>query len=264
VNIILSMTGSIVVVLTLLSLCPAIVCFVVSSSSAKAGNKPHFMAAGDTPVKKPWEFFRFLKTASFYGAFKPKLPFLKEAVQSGSAAVKPGMSIWDLNDSNPELEWGPLDDVVMGGASKSDLAPGGRFDGIWSGFVTTANNGGFAGIRSKIFSPVKDASLCRGLVLKIKGDGKRYKFIARDDTEWNGIAWSTSFDTKSGQATEVKIPWNKLIPTRFARTVQTAPFDTSKITGIQLSLSKFEYDGGLNPNFNEGPFRLEVEKISFF
>ena len=218
----------------------------------------------DKAVKKPWEFFRFLKTATFYGAFKPKLPFIREPTPAGSVAVKPGAILWNAPDLNPELEWGPLDDVVMGGASKSDLAPGGKFDGVWSGLVTTANNGGFAGIRTKLFSPFKDASSCRGVILKVKGDGKRFKFIARDDTEWNGIAWSTSFDTTAGKTIDVKIPWSKLIPTRFARTVQTAPFDTKKMTGIQLSLSKFEYDGGLNPKFSEGPFRLEVEQISFF
>ena len=35
-------------------------------------------------------------------------------------------------------------------------------------------------------------------------------------------------------------------------------------TGLQLTLSKFEYDGGLNPSFREGPFRLEVDAISFY
>lgn len=240
---------------------------LVSSPSKSSRSMSHIMATderGTKAAKKPWEFFRFLKTASFYGAFKPKLPFLPEPIPSASVSVKPGSALYQISDTEPELQWGPLDDVVMGGASKSDLIPGGKFDGVWSGFVTTANNGGFAGIRSKIFAPFKDASSCRGIVLNVKGDGNRFKFIARDDTEWNGIAWSTSFDTKAGQSTEVKIPWSKLIPTRFARTVSTAPFDTSKLTGIQLSLSKFEYDGGLNPNFTEGQFRLQVDKISFF
>jgi Complex I intermediate-associated protein 30 (CIA30) len=246
---------------------PSTLCFAVPRSTSNLRSFTKILASensNDKAVKRPWEFFRFLKTASFYGAFKPKLPFVKGAPASGSAVVKPGALLWDINSLVTDVEWGPLDDVVMGGASKSDLAPGGNFDGVWSGFVTSANNGGFAGIRSKIFSPFKDASLCRGLILRVKGDGNRFKFIARDDTEWNGIAWSTSFDTKAGQTTEVKILWGKLIPTRFAKTVVTKSFDTSKMTGIQLSLSKFEYDGGLNPKFTEGPFSLVVEKISFF
>ena len=261
------MYSSVILLLSFAASFPSIVCFAVRPSTSNIRSFTKILASessSEKAAKRPWEFFRFLKTASFYGAFKPKLPFMKVAPTSGSAVVKPGTLLWDIKSETTEVEWGPLDDVVMGGASKSDLAPGGNFDGVWSGIVTTANNGGFAGIRSKIFSPFKDASLCRGLVLRVQGDGNRFKFIARDDTEWNGIAWSTSFDTKAGKTTEVKIPWSKLVPTRFAKTVATSPFDTSKITGIQLSLSKFEYDGGLNPNFTEGPFRLEVEKISFF
>jgi hypothetical protein len=153
----------------------------------------------------------------------------------------------------------------MGGASKSELLPGTKFNGTWSGIVTTANNGGFAGIRTKLFAPHKDASSCRGFVLRVKGDGNRYKFIARDDEEWNGVAWSTSFDTVKGRKMEIKIPFGKLKPTRFARTVaMDRPYDSSSITGVQLSLSKFEYDGGLNPAFTEGPFKLEVEAVGFF
>lgn len=78
------------------------------------------------------------------------------------------------------------------------------------------------------------------------------------------MAWSTSFDTIPGKTIEVKIPWSKLKPTRFAKTIVTGAFDTKKVSAIQLTLSKFEYDGGLNPNFKEGSFRLEVEQIAYF
>ena len=103
--------------------------------------------------------------------------------------VKAGDVLWSTEEQ--KVSWGPLDDVVMGGVSKSNLEVGQPFDGKWTGFVTSANNGGFAGIRSKIFEPKLDASSCRGIILKLKGDGNRYKFIGRDDVEWNGIAWST-------------------------------------------------------------------------
>ena len=42
------------------------------------------------------------------------------------------------------------------------------------------------------------------------------------------------------------------------------PFRADTLTGLQLSLSKFEYDGGLNPSFTEGPFQLDVDSISLF
>jgi len=163
------------------------------------------------------------------------------------------------------VEWGALDDVVMGGVSKSNIDPK-TFTGYWTGFVTSANNGGFAGIRSKLFEPPRDCRSARGVILSLTGDGNRYKFIARDDVEWNGIAWSYSFDTQAGKQIQVKIPFEKLRPTRFARTDPTIgrPFNSENLTGLQMSLSKFEYDGALNPKFTEGSFALQLESIKLF
>ncbi|KAL5555114.1 hypothetical protein UlMin_037350 [Ulmus minor] len=69
------------------------------------------------------------------------------------------------------LSWGALDDIVMGGVSESifqiDRTSGenGQPIGIFKGFVSTANNGGFSSIRTK------DLSAYDGLELCLKGDG---------------------------------------------------------------------------------------------
>jgi uncharacterized protein YbjT (DUF2867 family) len=41
-------------------------------------------------------------------------------------------------------------------------------------------------------------------------------------------------------------------------------FDASQIHSIQLMLSKFEYDGALNPNFSPGLFGLEIESVKAY
>ncbi len=221
------------------------------------------IGAGNSKTeKRPWEFFRFLKQANFFN-WRPK--FLKSSgADKGLQMMRPGSVLWSAKDAGG-VSWGPLDDVVMGGASKTDLAPGEPFSGKWTGIVTTANNGGFAGIRTKLLNPFRDASGCSGILLKVKGDGQRYKLIARDDEDWNGTAWSASFDTDSGRSKEIRVPFNKLKPTRFARTIDPGrPYNSKQMTGLQLTLSKFEYDGGLNPSFREGPFCLEVDEIGFY
>lgn len=235
-----------------------------SSSSSSSSSSPLRDSPSQSPSakRKPWDFFRFLKTVTFYN--KPRLPFFPSTSQSDgiSIKVKPGDSLW--NKAEGGVEWGALDDVVMGGVSKTDKVPQ-NFDGQWNGFVTPANNGGFAGIRTKLFDPPRDCSSTRGIVLTVTGDGNRYKFIGRDDTEWNGIAWSYSFDTTKDKKTQIKIPFDKLIPTKFAKRVSPSrSFNRSGLTGIQLTLSKFEYDGALNPRFTEGYFSLEVESIKLF
>ena len=49
----------------------------------------------------------------------------------------------------PDVEWGSLDDVVMGGVSESSFArmQSGR-EAVFSGRVSAANNGGFASVRA--------------------------------------------------------------------------------------------------------------------
>lgn len=221
-----------------------------------------------TKERKPWEFGRFLRTASFYGALRPRLPFFPRDTSSSTlqkVAIKPRTTLWKANDSTYGIEWGPLDDVVMGGASKSDLAPGESFNGTWKGFVTTANNGGFVGIRTKVFKKALDVSECTGITVQLIGDGNRYKFIVRDDSDWNGIAWSQSFDTIPNKKIVIQLPLQKFIPTQFARTmVLPRAFNAAQMQAIQISLSKFEYDGGLNPKFTEGQFVLNIESIGTY
>ena len=40
--------------------------------------------------------------------------------------------------------------------------------------------------------------------------------------------------------------------------------DRSRLYSVQLMLSKFEYDGNLNPSFREGEFSLPITSIRPF
>lgn len=170
-------------------------------------------------------------------------------------------------NSFKELPWGALDDVVMGGVSQStfqiDLTGGenGGPTGVFKGIVTTANNGGFASIRTKNFSEPEDLSAYDGLELRLKGDGRRYKLIVRTSRDWDTVGYTLIFDTIEGWQS-VRLPFSSLRPIFRARTVLDAPpFDPSQIISFQLMFSKFESDGKLNPTFKEGPFELPISCI---
>ncbi|XP_016444120.1 protein HIGH CHLOROPHYLL FLUORESCENCE PHENOTYPE 173, chloroplastic isoform X2 [Nicotiana tabacum] len=170
-------------------------------------------------------------------------------------------------NSFKELPWGALDDVVMGGVSQStfqiDLTGGenGGPTGLFKGVVTTANNGGFASIRTKNFSEPENLSAYDGLELRLKGDGRRYKLIVRISRDWDAVGYTLSFDTVEGWQS-VRLPFSSLRPIFRARTVLDAPpFNPSQIMSLQLMFSKFESDGKLNPTFKEGPFELPVSCI---
>ena len=118
-------------------------------------------------------------------------------------------------------------------------------------------------ITSRAVRPALDLKRFGGLRLRLRGDGNRYKIILRDDYSWNGIAWAFSFDTTKEPQT-VDAPFASFVPTLFARSVPGKTLDTRAINSVQLTLCKFEYDNALNPAFEEGPFRLELECIEAY
>ena len=174
--------------------------------------------------------------------------------------------LFDFSNPSDNLGeiWGAVDDVVMGGVSQSGI----RFVGdraIFSGNVSTANNGGFASVRTRNLAPPINLSAYQGIALRVKGDGYRYKFIIRAEGKWDGIGYSYSFDTVKDTWITVKIPFSALIPVFRAKTVPDAgAFNRSQVYSMQLMLSKFEYDGGLNPGFSTGFFQLEIESIKAY
>lgn len=98
-----------------------------------------------------------------------------------------------FDPSSPELTppFGPLDDVVMGGASSSSfdiLAGAGEGGGpaaVFCGNVSTANSGGFVSVRTRNWEPTPaDCSGAAGFELRVFGDGQRYKLFVRTEPGW--------------------------------------------------------------------------------
>lgn len=215
---------------------------------------------------------RLVKTLDYFEAipivswmqkmFRPNLPVPQPQVTlatSGQAVVFDFTTI----DNLPQT-WGAVDDVVMGGVSASSLMR--TIEGaLFTGNVSTANSGGFASVRTRNFEAPLNLANYQGLELRVKGDGNRYKFLARSDMGWDTIAYAYAFDTQSNEWMTIRIPFSEMIPVFRAKTLQnTAPIDPSQIRSLQLMLSKFEYDGQLNPKFNPGQFQLVISSITAY
>ena len=192
---------------------------------------------------------------------------IEEAIDRAARAARStqlrDQSLFDFRKPSAGLAqvWGAIDDVVMGGVSSSDI----RFvEGyaLFAGNVSTDNSGGFASIRTRTFERPIDLSAFEGLELRIRGDGQRYKLILRGESRWDGVGYCASFDTVYNIWQTVRIPFRDLRAVFRARTLPDAPtFDTTRLQAVQLMLSKFEYDGGLNPKFQPGSFSLAIEAI---
>jgi uncharacterized protein YbjT (DUF2867 family) len=196
-----------------------------------------------------------------YRGIKNLLDLAKRNLDAGDRLL------FDFRDSSAPVQteiknvWGAVDDVVMGGVSESRLQL--RDDrAVFTGMVSTDNNGGFVSIRTRNFDPTLDLSAHKGIKIRLQGDGNRYKFIIRCEGKWDGIGYCYSFDTIRNHPQTILIPFSDLIPVFRAKTVPSqGSFDSSQVYSMQLMLSKFEYDGALNPRFSEGVFGLEIESI---
>mmetsp|Transcript_24320 Transcript_24320/g.56670 ORF Transcript_24320/g.56670 Transcript_24320/m.56670 type:complete len:258 (-) Transcript_24320:76-849(-) len=229
-------------------------------SKPSTSTKSRLHATSDSQSRQPWELGRFIQQSSKFVS-----PF-------GNAAttVKPGDVLWEPSSRVP-FGFGPLDDVVMGGVSSSTFD---NASGKWTGTVTDANNGGFVGIRS-FPSLAIDMSACKGIELQLAGGaGKRYKVSVRDSADFNGIVWAKSVEIgnsnpamklfqqqEDAKPQTIRIPLNQFRATRFAKTIPRQVLRKDRIVGFQLTYSKFEYDGNLNPNFELGPVDVQVQAI---
>ncbi len=176
------------------------------------------------------------------------------------------LQIFDFTQFSRDLQsqWGAVDDVVMGGVSESGIRVAEGY-ALFSGNVSTENSGGFASVRNRNFNPSLNLSNYRGIELRIKGDGQRYKFFVRTEETWDGVGYAYSFDTIADEWLTIQIPFQDLVPIFRAKTVSNAqPIETNRICSFQLMLSKFEYNRALNPRFTPGRFSLQIAAISAY
>mmetsp|Transcript_803 Transcript_803/g.900 ORF Transcript_803/g.900 Transcript_803/m.900 type:complete len:302 (-) Transcript_803:164-1069(-) len=221
---------------------------------------------------RPWNILQFVQQSSKFVTLFPT-----SSASGSSKTVVKGDVLWKGGSSRSnDFEFSPLDDVVMGGASYSTCDKG---TGKWKGTVTDANNGGFVGIRSTPYINY-DVSACTGiewivLTKKPIDDTIRLKIVVQDTTDFNGVGWTTSVDTNTKLTqpnsciSTFKIPFTTLKPTRFAKILTETEnnnklFNSSSIKAFQMTYSKFEYDGNLNPQFQLGDFEIQLLSISTY
>ncbi len=144
-------------------------------------------------------------------------------------------------DINLQATWGAVDDVVMGGVSESGIRLADGY-ALFSGNVSTDNSGGFASVRTRNFEPSFNLSNYRGIELRVKGDGQRYKLFLRTETRWDGVGYAYSFDTIADEWLTIQVPFQDLVPIFRAKTVNDAPLDTTQIFVAHLDVESSSSD----------------------
>ncbi len=139
-------------------------------------------------------------------------------------------------------EWRIVNDGVMGGVSKSSLMLTDAGHGQFSGHVSLANNGGFASVQ--LNKTIQLAEEDKFIVLRIKGDGKRYEFRLTGE-RLQSESYVHQFTT-SGEWQNIKLAISEFYPQFRGRKLNLPNFNFKSIEQMSfLIANKQEEDFNL-------------------
>lgn len=187
---------------------------------------------------------------------KKSFPFSKLAAACLSLSCFPALAgEGSLAEFTPKeaksMGWRVVDDGVMGGLSKGNLQV--SEDGIltFQGTLSLENNGGFSSIRTNSFS--KDLSAAKGIVARVKGDGRTYQVRFGSDARFRGmeVSFMAEFQTEKDKWIEVKVPFEKLTGSFRGMKLKKEVFNPAKVNRFGLLLG----------DKKTGPFKLQVDWV---
>jgi monofunctional biosynthetic peptidoglycan transglycosylase len=158
--------------------------------------------------------------------------------------------LFDFKAATNSPAWEVVNDDVMGGVSKSQFQVLTNGCALFSGVVSLENNGGFASVRS---SPIRaDLAGYDAFLLRVRGDGRRYKFTARSDRSFDSAIYQIVFTTKKGEWEEHRLPMKEMVPTFRGRVLSDVPPpDPAKVASVGFLISDKQ----------DGRFQLELAWI---
>jgi hypothetical protein len=155
--------------------------------------------------------------------------------------------IFDFNQKSNLKDWTIVDDDVMGGKSSSsfELSPQGY--AVFKGSISLDNNGGFSSVRHKFER--KSIKGFTKIVLKIKGDTKKYQFRIKSNSA-DYYSYVTTF-TSNGDWQEIQVPLKNMYPSFRGRKLDKPNFSEDYIEEIAFLIG----------NKSEEKFQLLIDKI---
>ena len=171
-----------------------------------------------------------------------------------AAAAVPEFSmrtLMNFDDSPQEPRWIAVNDGVMGGRSSGGpTVADGQLE--FSGELSLANNGGFSSVRS--VGRDFDLGGASAVVLRVRGDGRRYQLRLATDARYRGltVSYGAGFDTTAGEWAEVRVPLASLTPAVRGTSLSGPPLDPSQVREIGLLIA----------DKREGAFALTVDWIA--
>jgi len=164
-----------------------------------------------------------------------------------STIVMTQLMIFNFEKNTNIKKWRTVDDVVMGGVSKSKVYLDKDGNGVFSGHVSLDNNGGFSSLRHQFNS--LDISKFQNFIIRIKGDTKKYQFRVKSSlNEYHSYKYEFITD---GNWQIIEIPFHQLKATFRGRMLNTPSFSNDILEEV----------GFLIANKMEEDFELKIDYI---
>jgi len=161
--------------------------------------------------------------------------------------------LFDFSINDAVSAWRAVNDTVMGGISSSRIEKSEDGKALFTGEVSLENSGGFASVQGPDI--LQSLGEYDGIVLRVKGDGKRYKCGLRTDDMFDGVSHQAAFETNTGEWQLVQIPFSDFIPTYHGRQLSEDK---------RMNRELIKKLGFLISDRQEGIFRLEIDWIKAY
>jgi len=157
----------------------------------------------------------------------------------------------DFSRASEIARWSAANDVVMGGTSTGGLLATANGTALFTGTVSFEGGGGFASVRSD--NAVHDLHGSRALIVRVRGDGKRYQLRLRTTDERNGISYLAPFETERERWLDVSLSSEAFQPSWRGHVIATIP---------ALEFEVVHSLGFLIADRQAGDFALEIAWIA--
>ena len=178
---------------------------------------------------------------------------LTSATEGSENTIQTEIVLFNFQKSSEVNDWLIVNDGVMGGLSKSEIVLSDSNTAVFQGVVSLENNGGFSSTRT---SPrLYNLAGYDGIVLRVKGDGKKYQFRLRMNDRFDGISYRYHFKTDVNKWIIIRVPFSECVPVFRGRMLdQVEPISPQNVQQI----------GFLIADKQAGTFKLEVDWIKAY
>jgi len=191
-------------------------------------------------------------------AVVPLLAFCPSGFASEAQSIAPGAVgimakasaeriLYDFQIEDNLRGWRIQDDVVMGGRSRGMFTWSKDGYAVFSGDVSLENNGGFSSVQT-YFDPI-EVSGFRKAFIRLKGDGKPYRFIVESDNA--DRHYYVSEFTTSNEWQTVEISLAKMYPMRRGDRLDIPNYPGKTMVKISFMIA----------NQRAESFHLQIQKI---